>query len=219
MLIIEVHRCNLKHREIIVRIKTKLRHRLSLPITPSLSVSEGSKEGKGGGEGRGRERGGEAWLFFSVLPRHWNKKTRGEGLGSRTVSSSLRSFLRSLQFSIDFPGQSKRKPQTDHLLREHCLQRLLILTHTLINHWLSSSCNLTGLFWLLARIAWAVGTRLKVRGLLWSVLACARIAKEEGREAAAIFNAVVISSSVTWTPSKYSRFFSLPRARILKVSG
>ena len=218
MLIIEVHRCNLKHREMIVRIKTKLRHRLSLPITPSLSVSEGSKEGKGGGGKGARERGG-SMIIFSVLPRHWNKKTRGERLGSRTVLSSLRSFLRSLQFSIDFPGQSKRKPQTDHLLREHCSQRLLILTHTLINHWLSSSCNLTGLFWLLARIAWAVGTRLKVCGLLWSVRACARIAKEEGREAAAIFNAVVISSSVTWTPSKYSRFFSLPRARILKVSG
>ena len=214
MLVIEVHRCNLKHREMIIRIRTKLRHRLSLPITLSCWREQGRK----GGGGKGGEREA-AWLFFSVLPRHWNKKKRGGGLGGRTVLSSLRSFLRSLQFSIDFPGQSKRKPQIDHLLREHCLQRLLILTNTLINHWLSSSCNLTGLFWLLARIAWAVGTRLKVRGLLWSVRACARIAKEEGREAAAIFNAVVISSSVTWTPSKYSRFFSLPRARILKVSG
>ena len=215
MLVIEIHRCNLKHREIIVRIRPNLRHRLGLPITLSCWREKGRK----GGGGREGGEGEAAWLFFPVLPRHWNKKTRGEGLGSRTVLSSLLSFLRSLQFSIDFPGQSKRKPQTDHLLREHCLQRLLILTNTLINHWLSSSCNLTGLFWLLARIAWAVGTRLKVRGLLWSVRACARIAKEEGREAAAIFNAVVISSSVTWTPSKYSRFFSLPRARILKVSG
>ena len=145
MLIIEVHRCNLKHREMIVRIRTKLRHRLSLPITPSLSVAEGSKEGKGGGgEGRGRERG--SMIIFFSPPSALKQKNEGEGLGSRTVSSSLRSFLRSLQFSIDFPGQSKRKPQTDHLLREHCLQRLLILTNTLINHWLSSSCNLTGLF-------------------------------------------------------------------------
>ena len=144
MLIIEVHRCNLKHREMIVRIRTKLRHRLSLPITPSLSVAEGSKEGKGGGEGRGRERG--SMIISFSPPSALKQKNEGGGLGSRTVSSSLRSFLRSLQFSIDFPGQSKRKPQTDHLLREHCLQRLLILTHTLINHWLSSSCNLTGLF-------------------------------------------------------------------------
>ena len=214
MLVIEVHRCNLKHREIIVRIRPNLRHRLGLPITLSCWREKGRK---GGGEGRGRGRG--SMIIFSSPPSALKQKNEGEGLGSRTVSSSLRSFLRSLQFSIDFPGQSKRKPQTDHLLREHCLQRLLILTYTLINHWLSSSCNLTGLFWLLARIAWAVGTRLKVRGLLWSVRACAKIAKEEGREAAAIFNAVVISSSVTWTPSKYSRFFSLPRARILKVSG
>lgn len=144
MLIIEVHRCNLKHREMIVRIRTKLRHRLSLPITPSLSVAEGSKEGKGGGGKGARERKHD-YFFQSSLGTE-TKKPGGGGLSSRTVLSSLRSFLRSLHFSIDFPGQSKRKPQTDHLLREHCLQRLLILTHTLINHWLSSSCNLTGLF-------------------------------------------------------------------------
>ena len=96
---------------------------------------------------------------------------------------------------------------------------ILDLIITLTNHWLSSSISLTGLFWLFARMAWAVGTRLSVRGLFWSVRACARIAKEDGREAAAIFNAIVISSSVTWMPSRYSRFFSLPRARILKVSG
>lgn len=145
MLIIEVHRCNLKQREMIARIRTKLRHRLSLPITPSLSVAEGSKEGKGGGGGKGARERKHDYFFQSSLGTE-TKKRGGGGLGSRTVSSSLRSFLRSLQFSIDFPGQSKRKPQTDHLLREHCLQRLLILTHTLINHWLSSSCNLTGLF-------------------------------------------------------------------------
>ena len=85
-------------------------------------------------------------IFFSPPSALKQKNQGGGGLGSRTVLSSLRSFLRSLHFSIDFPGQSKRKPQTDHLLREHCLQRLLILTNTLINHWLSSSCNLTGLF-------------------------------------------------------------------------
>ena len=68
-------------------------------------------------------------------------------------------------------------------------------------------------------MACAVGTKLKVRGLLWSVRACARIENEEGREAAAIFNAVVISSSVTLTPSRHSKFFNLPRARIRIVSG
>ena len=79
MLIIEVHRCNLKHREMIVRIRTKLRHRLSLPITPSLSVSEGSKEGKGGGGGKGaRERGGSMIIFFSP-PSALKQKNEGGG--------------------------------------------------------------------------------------------------------------------------------------------
>lgn len=78
MLIIEVHRCNLKHREIIVRIKTKLRHRLSLPITPSLSVSEGSKEGKGGGGKGARERKHD-YFFQSSLGTE-TKKRRGRGL-------------------------------------------------------------------------------------------------------------------------------------------
>ena len=140
MLIIEVHRCNLKQREMIARIRTKLRHRLSLPITQLL---KGARKERGGGE-RGPERG--SMIIFFSPPSALKQKKEGGGLGGRTVLSSLRSFLRSLQFSIDFPGQSKRKPQTDHLLREHCLQRLLILTNTLINHWLSSSCNLTGLF-------------------------------------------------------------------------
>ena len=140
MLIIEVHRCNLKQREMIARIRTKLRHRLSLPITQLL---KGARKERGGGE-RGRERG--SMIIFFSPPSALKQKKEGVGLGGWTVLSSLRSFLRSLQFSIDFPGQSKRKPQTDHLLREHCLQRLLILTNTLINHWLSSSCNLTGLF-------------------------------------------------------------------------
>ena len=141
MLIIEVHRCNLKQREMIARIRTKLRHRLSLPITQLL---KGARKERGGGGKGARERQHD-YFFQSSLGTE-TKKRGGGGLGGRTVLSSLRSFLRSLQFSIDFPGQSKRKPQTDHLLREHCLQRLLILTHTLINHWLSSSCNLTGLF-------------------------------------------------------------------------
>ena len=80
MLIIEVHRCNLKHREIIVRIKTKLRHRLSLPITPSLSVSEGSKEGKGGGGKGARERGGKHDYFFQSSLGTETKKRGGRGL-------------------------------------------------------------------------------------------------------------------------------------------
>ena len=78
MLIIEVHRCNLKHREMIVRIRTKLRHRLSLPITPSLSVAEGCKEGKGGGEGRGRERG--SMIISFSPPSALKQKNEGGGL-------------------------------------------------------------------------------------------------------------------------------------------
>ena len=78
MLIIEVHRCNLKHREMIVRIRTKLRHRLSLPITPSLSVSEGSKEGKGGGREGGEREGGSMIIFFSP-PSALKQKNEGGG--------------------------------------------------------------------------------------------------------------------------------------------
>ena len=62
----------------IVRIRTKLRHRLSLPITPSLSVSEGSKEGKGGGGKGARERGGSMIIFFSP-PSALKQKNEGGG--------------------------------------------------------------------------------------------------------------------------------------------
>ena len=58
MLIIEVHRCNLKQREMIARIRTKLRHRLSLPITQLLKGARKERGGGGGGGGGGGE-GGE----------------------------------------------------------------------------------------------------------------------------------------------------------------
>ena len=79
MLVIEVHRCNLKHREMIIRIRTKLRHRLSLPITPSLSVAEGSKEGKGGGGKGARERKHD-YFFQSSLGTETKKRGGGGGL-------------------------------------------------------------------------------------------------------------------------------------------